>query len=122
MQLAFEGEGNAGIKSGAYGALFIRIKVKESPSFRREKDDIYGDVKVPVITAVLGGKAPVETLHGQFELKIPAGTQADTLFRIKGKGMGKLRSQGFGDHYAKIKLEVPKRLSRQQKTIWKQLA
>lgn len=121
MSLAFEGEGNAGIKGGASGALYIKIRVAADKAFSREGDDIYSSTKLPVTTAVLGGITEVSTLHGNFNLKIPAGTQGSTLFRIRGKGMGKLRSTGFGDHYVKVEIEVPKRLSRQQKNLWKEL-
>lgn len=121
LRLAFEGEGSAGTKGGPAGMLYVRFKVKTEPGFQREHDDVYSAVSIPVTTAVLGGKVPVKTLHGEFELKIPAGTQGETLFRLRGKGMGKLREQGFGDHYAKIKIEIPKRLSRGQKKLWEQL-
>lgn len=121
LRLAFEGQGNAGVKGGSAGTLYVRFKVKDETKFKREQDDVFSEIKVPVTTAVLGGKVPVDTLHGMFELKIPSGTQSETLFRIRGKGMGKLREQGFGDHYAKVKLEIPKRLSRSQKHLWQQL-
>jgi len=121
MALSFEGEGNAGIKGGDSGALYIRIKVAPDKTFSRDGDDVYSSAKLPVVTAVLGGTTEVSTLHGNFNLKIPAGTQGSTLFRIRGKGMGKLRSQGFGDHYVKVEIEIPKRLSRQQKKLWKEL-
>jgi len=121
MTLAFEGEGNTGIKGGTSGALYIKLTVASDKTFSRDGDDIYSSVKLPVTTAVLGGTTEVSTLHGNFNLKIPSGTQGSTLFRIRGKGMGKLRSSGFGDHYVKVEIEVPKRLSRAQKKLWKEL-
>ncbi len=98
------GKGEAGGEGGA-GDLFILVRVRPDPHFRREGADVVTGVRVPVLDAVLGGQVLVRTLGDEVRMKIPAGTQHGQRFRLKGKGV-----PGRGDLYAEVQLDVPTRL------------
>jgi molecular chaperone DnaJ len=107
LRLAAQGE--AGLRGGPKGDLLIELEVQPHPSFRRDGDDIRSDVKVPVATALLGGKVDVPTLHGSVSLTIPPCTSSDQMLRIRGQGVpGK---NGRGDHLVRAVVTVPKELS-----------
>ncbi|MBO5255802.1 MAG: molecular chaperone DnaJ [Opitutales bacterium] len=115
-RLRKSGMGNAGVNGGSYGDLYIVIYVRESDTFEREDDDLYREIDVKFTLAALGGTIEVETITGKkTELKIPAGTQAGTLLRVKGHGMPNLRGGATGDMYIKINIEVPKKLTDEQR-------
>lgn len=121
MILRFGNGGNAGRNGGGYGDLYVELQVEPHEEFERREDDIYVDVNIPVVTAVLGGSIEVPTVHGSVTLKIPGGTQPNTVFRIAKKGVPKLSGKGFGDEYVRVKVDVPKRLSRKDRTLWEEL-
>ncbi len=109
QSLRLAGQGEAGRFGGPAGDLRIEIKIEPHPMFRRDGNNIRNDVKVPVKTALLGGKVDVPTIHGTVSLTIPAGTSSDQTLRIRGQGI-KARS-GTGDHLVRAVISVPKDLS-----------
>lgn len=120
IRLAGQGSSGAGT-GGVSGDLYLIINVRPHPRFKRDGDDLHMETPISLLTAVLGGKTIVETLNGNVELKIPAGTQSGQVFRLRGKGMPKLREQGYGDLYVKILPEIPKRLSKREKELFQEL-
>lgn len=110
------GEGQPGYNGGPSGHLYLVVQVADDPQFERIDDDLYVDVKVDALTAMLGGDAEVPTLARPLRTKIRAGAQSGQKMRLSGKGMPKLRQAGeFGDLYARLMITVPKRLDPQQR-------
>lgn len=115
-KLRSAGNGEAGTNGGGYGDLYVIVHMKDHPVFERDGMDLYCEIPIKFTLAVLGGSIDVPTLKGKAALKIPAGTQAGTTFRMRGHGMPKLgRTDAFGDQYVRIKIEVPKSLTKEQK-------
>lgn len=122
MLLRFRGGGNAGRRNGISGDLYIEIEVEPSKEFERRGSDIYSEEEIPVYTAVLGGNIEVNTIHGEVKLKIPQGTQPSTVFRLENKGAPVLGREGRrGDHYVKIRVKIPNRLSRKERKVWEEM-
>ena len=119
--LRMQGQGDAGKNGDASGELYVQIQVKNDPSFVRDNDDIRSEINVSVLDAVLGTEVKVNTVHGEVTLKIPAGTQPNQVLRLKGKGLPVLSSARTGDHYVTVKIEVPKKLSKQEKKLYEEL-
>ncbi|MCH8003145.1 MAG: molecular chaperone DnaJ [Nanoarchaeota archaeon] len=115
--LRVSGEGEAGEKGAETGDLYVIIHVKEHEVFERHGDDIYLKVQIPFTVAAIGGEVEVPTLTEKAKLKIPAGTQNNTIFRMKDKGIPYLHGQGKGDENVEVVIEVPERLSKKQKEI-----
>jgi DnaJ-class molecular chaperone len=117
------GEGQPGIGGGARGDLFLVISVKPDPVFERKGDDLSVDIDVDLVTAMLGGKAPVPLPDGRkLMLTIPAETQNGRVFRLVGKGMPRLRGEGSGNLYARVKVLLPMGLSTEERSLFEQLA
>lgn len=113
----------AGVDTGTrmrFGEIEIVFRVKNNSEFVREGSDIFTEVKLSIPQAVLGETIKVKTIYGMVNLKIPAGTDPGSLIKIKGKGMANLRG-GKGDHYVRIKVEIPKKLSPAEKKLYEQL-
>lgn len=108
-------EGDAGRHGGSYGDLYVQITISPHKDFKREGNDVYSEYKINVIQAALGDTIEVNTIHGKEKLEIPEGTQFGATFRIKDKGIQKLKSTNHGDHYVYIKVVVPTGLSKEQK-------
>lgn len=122
MVLRFRHGGQAGRNGGEYGDLYVELQVEPHDVFERREDDIYIEEHIPVTTAVLGGEINVPTVHGDVTLKIPQGTQPGTVFRVKGKGAPKLGRQGrYGDEYVKVRVDIPARISRNDRKLWEEL-
>lgn len=122
--LRVRGEGDAGRQGTPAGELYVHIRVRPDPRFTREGDDIQTSIKITVPDAILGTEAAVETVTGSTQLKIPAGTQSGQVFRIKHKGMPVLNTSRFGDHYVTVVVEVPSKLSREERRLveeWRQI-
>lgn len=115
--LPLRGEGNAGPNNGGKGDLFVYIGVRPDPVFRRDEDDVYFEMPITFTQAALGDNVVVPTLDGKIKLKIPEGTQNGKVFRIKGKGIQNVNGRGRGDQFITIRVEVPKKLNREQKKI-----
>ncbi len=109
------GAGNAGYNGGEFGDLYVIIVVAPNPNFERDGDDLYSNISIKFTLAALGGSVSVSTLSGKAELKIPAGTQPGSLLRLKGQGMPSLRGGSKGDLYYRIHVEVPKKLTEEQR-------
>ncbi len=115
-------EGEAGERGGPAGDLYVYITVKPHPHFQRVGNDIVLEQAISYAQAVLGGTVEVPTLEGKADLKIPEGTQPGTLFRIRGKGIPHLRGYGRGDELVRVKIDVPTRLTPEQREAVQQLA
>jgi DnaJ-class molecular chaperone len=117
------GEGQPGIGGGPRGDLYLVISVKPDPKFERKGDDLYVDVDVDLVTMMLGGEVPVPTPDGRkLVLTIPPETQNRRLFRLAGKGMPHLRSEGSGNLYARIQVLLPTQLSNEERALFEKLA
>lgn len=120
-RLRLAGEGNAGVDGGPPGDLYIVVEVKPHDIFRRKGDDIYSEIPLKLTQAALGAKLTVPTLDGEEEIKVPAGTQPGTTFRLKGKGIPRLRGRGRGDQFVKVKVTIPTSLTREQRRLLEEL-
>ena len=114
--LRIQGEGEAGKEMPA-GDLYIVIHVKQHKIFERHGNDIYAKVPVPFAIAALGSSIEVPTLKGKASLKIPAGTQSNTVFRMKGLGIPDLHSHHAGDQNVEVFITVPEKLTKKQKEL-----
>lgn len=120
--LRLGGEGEAGIRGGPPGDLFVEIRVKSHKIFKREGSDIICEVPISITQAALGSEVEVPTLNGRAKLKIPPGTQTGTTFRLKGNGIPHLRGYGHGDEYVKVIVRTPTKLTQRQKELLTELA
>src|SRR5437868_1044910 len=107
--------GEAGIRGGPPGDLYVVLHLKEHEVFQREEDDLYCELPVSFAIAALGGEIPVPTLEGKANLRIPAGTQSGQVFKLRGKGIANLEGRGRGDLLARVIVEVPTRLNSEQR-------
>jgi len=107
--------GEAGIRGGPQGDLYVVIHVKEHKVFQRDEDNLYCEVPIPFSVAALGGELPVPTLEGRAQLKIPAGTQSGQIFKLRGKGIRNVNGRERGDLLARVIVEVPTRLNDEQR-------
>ncbi len=115
VRLRSSGNGDAGLKTGPAGDLYVVIHVKQHEIFEREDDDLYCEVPMSFAKAALGGELVVPTLEGKATVKVPTGTQGGTVFKLRGKGLRSLHSRGQGDLYVRAQVEVPTRLNADQK-------
>jgi molecular chaperone DnaJ len=118
-QLRLKEEGEA-VKNGTIGDLYVFINVKSHKYFNREGDDILLDVPVSVTQVMLGDEIEIPTLEGKAMLKIPKGTQPETILRMKGKGIPHLNHHGVGDELITVKVEIPERLTKRQEDLMKE--
>lgn len=107
--------GEAGIRGGPPGDLYVVIHIQEHEVFQREGENLYCEVPVSFASAALGGEVRVPTLEGKASLKIPAGTQGGTVFKLRGKGVPMLNSSARGDLLVRVMVEVPTRLNHEQR-------
>ena len=121
FSLRLGGEGAPSNTIGQRGDLYVVLHVKPHKLFLRRGDHIYHQTKVSFPQLALGDKILVPTLHGETKLKIPAGTQTGTLFKLRGKGIPHFRGFGKGDQYVEVLAETPKNLSRKQKKLFEEL-
>jgi molecular chaperone DnaJ len=121
-RLRSTGGGEAGLRGGPAGDLYVVIHVKEHDVFTRDGMDLLSEVPLPFTTAALGGEIRVPTLEGSVDLKIPPGTQGGTMFRIRGQGMPALQSVARGDILTRVQVEVPTRLNSEQREVLTQFA
>lgn len=121
-QLRVSGEGESGFRGGSNGDLYIVIRVKRHEFFERDGDDIYCEIPLTFTQAALGDEIEIPTLMEKVKLKIPAGTQTGTFFRLRNKGVPHLRGSGQGDQHVKVVIVTPTRLSDEQKELLYQFA
>ena len=122
QQIRVQGYGDRGMNGGDNGDLYIEINVRPHKYFQREGNDIYIEVPISAVDATLGKTIDVPTCYGDVELKVPAGTQPDQLLRIKNYGVESLRGSSKGDQYVKIKIEIPKKISKEEKDLYEKLS
>jgi len=121
-RLRSTGGGEAGLRGGASGDLYVVVHIKEHEVFTRNGMDLACEVPIPFTTAALGGEIRVPTLDGAVSLKIPAGTQSGSTFRIRGLGMPALQGIAKGDILTYVQVEVPTRLDAEQREALQQFA
>jgi curved DNA-binding protein len=121
QKLRLKGKGLPGENGGSPGDLYIAIHIKRHPKFERRDDDIYLELEVPFTTAALGGKVQVEGIDKTLNVSIPAGTNNSSLLRLKNQGFYKISSEQRGNLLVKIRIQVPKKLNRNQKELLEKL-
>ena len=122
QQIRLSGQGEAGENGGPYGDLYIIFQVKPSEQFERNGTEIYFELPITFAQAALGDEVVVPTVHGNVKLKIPAGTQTHTEFRLRGKGVPSLNGHRTGDQHVIVKVVTPTKLSGQEKELYEQIA
>lgn len=121
-QIRLAGEGQPGVNGGPNGNLYIAINVQPHKYFRRRDNDIILDLDINVAQAALGADVDVPTVDGPAKLRIPPGTQPGKVLRMKGKGVPHLRGNGRGDQLVVVNVEIPTRLTSEQRHLFEQLA
>lgn len=117
-RIRLAGEGEAGLRGGPTGDLYIFLSIKPHTFFQRDGSDIFCMVPISMITAALGGQIEVPTLDGSVtRVKVPEGTESGKQFRLKNKGMPVLRTKAYGDMYIQVQVETPKNLTRRQREL-----
>tara|TARA_B100001123_G_scaffold441508_1_gene582865 strand:- start:1478 stop:2242 length:765 start_codon:yes stop_codon:yes gene_type:complete len=120
-RIRIAGEGERGQRGGGSGDLYIFVNVKKDKLYERDDENLFCHVPISITTAILGGEIDVPTIEGKkARLTVPPGTQSETQFRFKGKGMTVLRQNRRGDMYAEIGVEIPVNLTKKQKSILKE--
>lgn len=119
-RLRMTGQGEPGVNGGPPGDLYVFLEVKEHPFFERRGADLYSTIPVSFPQAVLGATIAIPTLNGEEEFEIPEGTQSGQIFRIKGKGLPNPHG-GRGDLYVSVRVEVPSKLTREQRRLFEEL-
>lgn len=121
-KMRIPGEGEAGLRGGGPGDLYIFIHVSPHEFFTRQGNDLLCEIPLGFVQAALGSDLEVPTLEGKAKLRIPEGTQPGAVFRLRGKGIPSLRGFGKGDQLIRVKIEVPRRLNARQKKILREFA
>ena len=109
--IKLSGQGEVGEKGGPRGDLYIVVNVQKHEIFTREGYDVYIEMPIRFTQAALGDKLEVPTLDGKVSYNLPEGTQTGTVFRLREKGIPKLRSNSRGDQYVKVIIDTPKKLN-----------
>jgi molecular chaperone DnaJ len=115
------GQGNAGPNGGPSGDLIVRLEERDHETFTRQGENISCQIPISFSQAALGAEIEVPALHGQARITIPPGTQAGKVFRLRGKGLPRLRGSGFGDELVQLVLCTPTRLSEEERRVFEQL-
>jgi molecular chaperone DnaJ len=120
-RIRLAGEGEAGLRGGPAGDLYIFIEVEPHPIFERDNQNLFCRIPVSMATAALGGEIEAPTLDGgRTRVKVPAGVQSGKQLRLRGKGMPPIRGAGFGDLYIELRVETPVNLTHRQKELLKE--
>ncbi len=120
-RIRISGEGEPGQRGAGNGDLYIFVEIQNDKLFVREEENLFCQVPIPITKAILGGEIEVPTIDGKkARLTIPSGTQSETQFRLRGKGMSMLRQNRRGDMYVETNVEIPVNLTSKQKAILKE--
>ncbi len=126
LQIQIRSEGDMGDKGAQQGNLYVVVHVTEHEFFKRKDNDIILDISINVAQAALGDKLNIPTVDGDVELVVPAGTQTGRVFRLRGKGIPRLRSDGSnsgrGDQMVYVQVDVPTKLTDEQRLLFEKLA
>lgn len=126
LQIQVRGEGDAGERQAPAGNLYVVVHVKDHQFFKRKENDIILDISINIAQATLGDKIRVDTVDGKVELTVPPGTQTGKVFRLRGKGIPRLRSDGTnsgrGDQLVYVQVETPTQLTEKQQELFEELA
>lgn len=115
QRLRLQGEGEHGAAGGPPGDLYVVVHVQDHPFFQRDGDDLHCEVATSFTTMTLGGTIKAPTLDGTWDIDVPAGTQTGAVMRVRGKGMPNVSGRGRGDLMVTLKVEVPKKLTAEQR-------
>jgi len=121
QKIRLAGQGGEGASGGPAGDLYLRVRIKRDPRFRREGDDLVVEVSVAPWEAALGATVPVPTLHGSAKVKVPAGSSSGRRLRLRGEGMPGPGGRK-GDLYARVRIVVPKQLEKRERELFEELA
>ena len=121
QKIRLAGQGEEGASGGPAGDLYLRVRIKRDPRFRREGDDLVVEIPVAPWEAALGATVPVPTLDGSAKVKVPAGSSSGRRLRLKGEGMPS-PGGGKGDLYASVRIVVPKKLEKRERELFEELA
>ena len=122
LRLRMSGEGEAGTRGGPPGDLYIYLNVKPHSLFQRDGNDVWCEVPLTMVKAALGSEIEVPTLDGKVSLTIPEGTQTGKVFRLKEKGIPRLRGTGRGDQYVRVKVIVPTKIDSKRRKLLEEFA
>ncbi|WP_070120620.1 molecular chaperone DnaJ [Bacillus marinisedimentorum] len=117
QQIRVAGQGEPGVNGGPAGDLYVVFHIRPHEFFQRDRDDIHVEMPITFSQAALGDDIEVPTVHGKVKLKVPAGTQTSTNFRLRGKGVPNVRGYGQGDQHVKIRVITPTKLTAKQKEL-----
>ena len=120
-RIRLSGEGEAGESGASAGDLYVEVRVKPHPIFERDGANLVCEAPLDIATAALGGEIDVPTLDGRVKLKIPAGTQSERIFRVRGKGVRPVRGGSPGDVLCRVRIETPVNLTSRQQEILEEL-
>jgi molecular chaperone DnaJ len=121
-QIRLAGEGEPGTLGGPQGNLYLLLAVKSHKFFKRRENDIILNLDINLAQAVLGAEVDIPTVDGTAKLKIPAGTQPGKVFTIKARGVPYLRKSGRGDQMVLINVDIPSKLTKEQRELFEKLA
>jgi len=122
MSIRLTGEGEPGERGGPVGNLYVGVRIKSHPYFRRRDNDVLMELQINIAQATLGATVAVPTLAGKQQLTIPAGTQPGTIRRLRGLGIPRLRGNGRGDQLVVIQVAIPTQLAAEQRELLQKLA
>jgi curved DNA-binding protein len=122
QRIRLAGEGSAGIGGGPSGDLFLRVRLKPHPRFRVKGRDLYVDLALSPWEAALGTEVPVPTLEGSARVRVPEGSSSGRRLRLRGQGLPGGGGGSAGDLYAVLTLQVPKKLNKEERELFEQLA
>jgi molecular chaperone DnaJ len=114
--------GNSGLRGGPRGDLFVELRVKKDPKFRRDNTEIYTEEEISYTDAILGCTIKADTVDGKTEIKVPAGTQPEQKLRLKGKGVPRMGTDVRGDQFVTVKIKIPTSVSGKEKELIEQIA
>ncbi len=120
--LRIAGEGEAGMNGAPSGDLYIVIHIKPHDIFERYENDLYCKTTIGIAQAILGDEIEIPTIKGKAKLKIPAGTQSHTVFKLRGQGMPDVHGRGKGNQLVKVVVEIPKTLTKKQRQLMEEYA